>query len=250
MNGTATKPRNGQVNGHVNGHTAAVNGHVNGNPGLPPPRKKVLFLTNSEHGQANVLLAAGHAMLEQDPSVEIHFGSFAPIRSTVEAASAYALETCGHKTARPIVFHEVRGLTFIECMLKPEFPAWDWLTLSPGFWNTPRLLQIMVQGMFHPWTPPEYVEVLRSCLEILEEVKPDLVVLDNAFSPGVTAAYHLGFRFLLLAPNTIKDFAASVQPWGQAFWKFPWYVHKAAILQSDVCWTPPPNSCLASLVAG
>lgn len=204
--------------------------------------KRVLFLTNSEHGQANVMLAAAHALLVNNPpgSVEVHFGSFNPIAKAVAEASDFALREAARASSKqvslngdtvhcagkqlppPIVFHEVQGIPFINCLLRPEFPTYDWLTLRPGFWNTPRLLKIFVEGMFHPWAGSEYVEIFESVKAIIDEVRPDLVVLDNAFSPGVTAVHHLGIRFILLTPNTIKDFAAGIQPWGAAFWKYPW----------------------------
>ncbi|KAK4135203.1 glycosyltransferase family 1 protein [Trichocladium antarcticum] len=41
--------------------------------------KTVLLATDSECGQANVFLAAGHALQARDASVQIHFASFAAI---------------------------------------------------------------------------------------------------------------------------------------------------------------------------
>ena len=42
-------------------------------------KRKILMLTNSEHGQANVFLATSRAILAIDPDVEIHFASFKAI---------------------------------------------------------------------------------------------------------------------------------------------------------------------------
>jgi hypothetical protein len=39
-------------------------------------RRKVLMLTNCELGQANIFIATSHALLEQDPNVELHIASF------------------------------------------------------------------------------------------------------------------------------------------------------------------------------
>lgn len=52
--------------------------------------KKTLLLTNSEHGQANVFLAASHSLLGLDKDVEVHFASFAPISKSVASTSDYA----------------------------------------------------------------------------------------------------------------------------------------------------------------
>ena len=52
---------------------------------LPPP-KRVLLVTNSEHGQANVYLATSYALLTlEDEDVEVHFASFPPIQKFVNS---------------------------------------------------------------------------------------------------------------------------------------------------------------------
>jgi hypothetical protein len=37
----------------------------------------------------------------------------------------------------------------------------------------------------------------------------------------LTACRHRGLHFVILAPNTIKDFAVAVQPKAGMLWKYP-----------------------------
>ena len=50
----------------------------------------VLFLTNSELGQASVCLAVAHELLLQ-PSYTVHIASFAPLRDAVSELSLFFL---------------------------------------------------------------------------------------------------------------------------------------------------------------
>jgi len=49
----------------------------------PGRNNTVLFLSNSEHGLANVLLAASHAILVEHGDLEVHFASFGKLAKHV-----------------------------------------------------------------------------------------------------------------------------------------------------------------------
>jgi hypothetical protein len=181
--------------------------------------KKVLLTTNSEFGQANVFLAAGHALLSLDADVQVHYASFPALSKPVSAASDHAVR-CSPK-AHPFVFHPLDGLSMVD-----SFEATDGLeaiSKRPGLVNTPDYLR-MTMKIVLPWTAPQFLTIFRSLVRIIEEVAPDLVVVDALFGPGLTACEHLGVKHVLLSPNTIKDMAMAFQPWFAAFWKYPTHV--------------------------
>jgi UDP:flavonoid glycosyltransferase YjiC (YdhE family) len=174
---------------------------------MPFPRPKVLLFTNSEHGQANIFLATSHALLQH--GAEVHFASFPAIEASVRALS------------KDIRFHAVEGADMKTAYPREEVVKSGLEGKTPRFYSMPTVLRICLHTTM-PWSGPEYVEIYRSVISILQEVVPDIIAIDPAFSPAITACRHMGERFLILAPNTIKDFAISYQPPGQVFWRFPW----------------------------
>ncbi|KAI8316732.1 hypothetical protein K4K61_000010 [Colletotrichum sp. SAR11_59] len=134
-------------------------------------KRKVLMLTNSEYGQANIFLATCYALMGTASNVEIHLASFAPIRTAVIAASEAGIKA--HPNASPINFYEIHGTNYFKALLSPE-------------------------------------------------VEPDLTLVDNMFTPGLTMARHMGIKWMILSPNTLKDLALPLQPKAAFFWKYPW----------------------------
>lgn len=193
--------------------------------GSPTPPKRVLLITNSEHGQANVFLATSYALLTlPDEDVQVHFASFPSIQKSVLATSDHALRDSPQ--ARPLVFHEVAGLSMVDAWSRPEVASErqrlaivDVVSLFYAIRRMMVLLKVML-----PWTGPEFVEIMKSVMDIVEDVRPDVIAVDPAFSPALTALRYTGTKFMVLSPNTIKDFVMPLQPNGEALWKYPWCV--------------------------
>jgi hypothetical protein len=187
---------------------------------MSPRPKKILLLTNSEHGQANVYLAVSHALLDSEDAVEVHLASFAPIAKFVKTTSEYAQQICRH--GRSIVFHEIQGTDMRSAWSRPEIGMGDPTTNSTrGLFNAAKKVHLLLRVTL-PWTGPEFLEIYRSIVEIIQDVRPDIIAADPAFCPALTACQHLGVNFVILTPNTIKDFSMPLQPNGEALWKYPW----------------------------
>ncbi|KAK3938142.1 hypothetical protein QBC46DRAFT_460426 [Diplogelasinospora grovesii] len=191
--------------------------------GSMSPPKRVLLLTNSEHGQANVYLATAYALLTlEDEDVEVHFASFAPIRKFVETTSQHALQD--NSRARPIIFHEIDGVDMMSAWSRPEIAEeqqdLDRQVNMFRIVNAIRRMQVLLKVTL-PWTGPEFVQIFRSVTDIVQGVRSDIIAVDPAFSPALTALRHINEKFIILSPNTIKDFAMPLQPNGEALWKYP-----------------------------
>lgn len=180
--------------------------------------RKILLLCNAEHGQANVFLATSYALLQADPAVEIHLASFKPIAKHVQAMSDHAVSV--NPQARAITFHEIRALDYMSAILQPEHRLREHFWLWPGFFTTPLVLWTMIR-VAQPWNGPDFVSIFRETARIVEDVKPHVIAIDPILSPSITACRHLGLHFIVLSPNTIKDFAVPVQPHGAILWKYP-----------------------------
>ncbi|KAG7287512.1 hypothetical protein NEMBOFW57_007024 [Staphylotrichum longicolle] len=184
--------------------------------------KRVLLLTNSEHGQANVFLATSYAFLTlEDEDVEVHFASFTPIKSLVSLTSDHARQD--RPGARPIIFHAIDGLDMVSAWTRPEIVAEQAslqhcspIPLVDAIRRTLVLLKVTL-----PWTGPEFVQIMRYITSIVSDVQPHTIAVDPAFSPALTALRHINAKFIVLSPNTIKDFAMPLQPNGEALWKYP-----------------------------
>lgn len=181
---------------------------------------RILLLTNSEHGQANVFLATSHALLTlPDQDVQVHFASFPPISKFVTTTSQHALSHS--PLANPIVFHPISGLPMLQAWSRPEFEAEkDGSRHAQGFWTAWRKMRVLLRVTL-PWTGPEFLEIFDSVADIVRRVDPHVAAVDPAFSPALTAVRHLGVKYLILSPNTIKDFAMPFQPNLEALWKYP-----------------------------
>jgi len=170
--------------------------------------RKVLLFTNAEHGQSNIFVATSHALIQR--GCDVHFASFPAIEKTVKLLFDGA-----------ITFHRLKGVDMKTAYPQDEVFNSGLEGRKPKFLDMPTLLRICLHTTM-PWTGPEYVEIYRSVIEVLQAVKPDIIAIDPAFTPAITACRHIGERFLVLAPNTIKDFAMPFQPAGEVFWKYPW----------------------------
>jgi hypothetical protein len=185
------------------------------------PRKKILFFTNAEQGQATVFLATSYSILVNDPTVEIHFASFKPIKPSVDSLYNQAVNDASAKTPpRPIIWHEIQATDYMTALLRPEHKLLLHIWLGPGFFTTPLALWSIMR-IIQPWTGEEFVQIFEETLRIVREVKPNIIAIDPILSPAITACRDSGIRFCVLAPNAIKDFAAGLQPGGQVFWKYP-----------------------------
>lgn len=181
--------------------------------------KKLLFLCNSDYGQANVFLATISALMELGAPVELHIGTFRPMEKMVKETVSRAKK----RLASPpeLVYHPIDGLSQFAAMTRPELGIMEtWELPLPNQGNTIKFLSKFANGAI-PWEADEFALLYDQTKGIIERVQPDLTVVDCLFVPGLTLARHLKLRWAVLAPNTIKDFAALQQPNLAGLWKYP-----------------------------
>lgn len=176
---------------------------------MVPPKQPILFLTSPEHGQSNVVLAVAEEFLHRG-EFEVHIASFKELSARVQAINDKA------ECAQDIQFHPIAGPSLSEIV--PRTTA-D-IRHRPGLAGTHdacNIINISVLG----WTPDEYILSYRSCLEILGDVRPVVVVADPLLHLGLDAARSVDSRIVILWPVPLKDVVATVQPKAGIFWKYP-----------------------------
>lgn len=209
---------------------------------------RILFLCSSDYGQANVILATAHAVLAaRGSTVELHIGSEERMRPQVLDTTKLADEMLPDAAPYQICFHGIDGVSQFQAMSRPKTgirESWD-LPL-PSFANAAQFLRRFSYGSV-PWEPSELVEIYTQVVNIIEEVSPDLTVVDPLFIAGLTAAYNLKLNWAVLAPNTIKDFALPLQPHAAILWKYPIL---GSALPYPIPWRLiPMNACLVLILA-
>ncbi|KAJ8059324.1 hypothetical protein OCU04_012285 [Sclerotinia nivalis] len=217
-------------------------------PTSTPPRK-ILFMTNSEYGQSNVVFATAYELILN--KVEVHIASFearalaeevsdiidygnlrSPIRTRVDELNAgeYGPIPPGSIKA---VFHPIDCPGMVE-KLASVLPGQEGLRHGVGFREAWRIYAKMTI-ILSSYTPEEYVKGVNSCVEIVQSVNPDGIVVEKFCSQGFDACAVLGKKTMSINPNSFKDTLAQAQPNGFSLWglaavcsgfnfPLPWYL--------------------------
>jgi hypothetical protein len=176
---------------------------------MSPATKTILFLTSAEHGQSNVALAVAEEFLHRG-EFEIHIASYKDLSARVQAINDQA----DHD--RVIRFHTIAGLSITEVTAR----------ISADIRHQPGLAGVRdgcnnINASVLGWKPDEYIQSYRSCLEILRNVRPTVVVADPLLHLGIDAARSLDSRMVILWPVPLKDVVITVQPRAGILWKYP-----------------------------
>ncbi|KAJ3543981.1 hypothetical protein NM208_g3289 [Fusarium decemcellulare] len=184
------------------------------------PPKKILFFTNSDYGQANVILATVYELMRSTSNIEIHIASFQRLRHAIEDTIGLAMDNAvGHAPAR-LIFHGLEGRSQFEAAIGPDVDLFEAYDRPVTFFNAAHTI-LKIDGIMQPWSPEEFADLYQQTISVLDDVKPDLTVVEPLFTPALTACNHLGINWIVLSPNTIKDFAIPLQPRLAPLWKYP-----------------------------
>ncbi|CAI7574667.1 unnamed protein product [Penicillium glandicola] len=160
---------------------------------MSPPKQNILFLTSPEHGQSNVALAVAEEFLRRG-EFEIHIASFKELSARVQAINNQA------DYDQVIHFHPIAGPSLSEIVTRTT-PNISHLPGLAGTRDACNIINISVLG----WKPDEYILSYRSCLEILKDVRPVVVVADPLLHLGLDAARSVDMRIVILWPVPLKD---------------------------------------------
>lgn len=175
-------------------------------------KKKILFYTSSEYGQANVILAVAYDLLILQ-QYEIHIASFSPLRRRISE-----LNDLVTVNSVPVIFHNILGPSALEALVgKGEFIG----PYSPGVRGAINTYRITLPAMADTWTESEYMESYHQCLEIARSVNPDLIVVDPLMSQGLEACNNLSRNYVVLSPNTFLELLRKKQSLFSQFFKIP-----------------------------
>ena len=175
-------------------------------------KKRVLFLTNSEYGQANVVLAVAYELLLRQ-EYEVHIGSFAPLGPRVKE-----LNLLIPHNESPAVFQTVKGPAMLEAAYE-KFK--DIGPFRPGIFGAIDTYRVTLPALATAWDGPEYLVGYESCVDIINTINPDLLVIEPLFNQALDACESLSKSCVVLCPNTFRDILMKQQPMLQQLCRYP-----------------------------
>ncbi|KAL0937003.1 udp-glucoronosyl and udp-glucosyl transferase family protein [Colletotrichum truncatum] len=183
-------------------------------------RQKIMFLTNSDYGQANVVLSIAYVIVRSSPRIEVHIASQSKLKEPMARLVKQVAADIGSAAADALVFHQLIGLSHFDSIDTPGSPGFaPWMTV-PSFINVTRNM-LDFANLLLPWSVEGFVEIYRDIDRVWNEVKPDVTVSEAMFAPALTFCKSNKMKWIALAPNTIKEFALPLQPRLGMLWKFP-----------------------------
>jgi hypothetical protein len=109
------------------------------------------------------------------------------------------------KTAKPVVFHSVRGPLMSEAMgRKFAESEQDKFVHGTGVREVLRMYP-MSPKVICVWEPEDYMDGLESCVEILKLVNPDFIVNERLCAKAIDTCAILSRNYVSLSPNTFKQ---------------------------------------------
>ena len=203
------------------------------------PVKRVLFFTHSEHGQAQVHLSTAYELLSQ-PNVELHVASFEELAPRTVQISQFFDQQNESSPKREIKFHLI------------DYPSMKKLKKSSeavhpgGFFGALGAYRNMIRILLC-WSPAQYVGMVQRCSDIVDEVQPDVVVVDSLFSQALDMCRQRFARkdeplredrakYAILSPLDFSTTLSDIQPALAAWWKIPmWVILRFVPLYSILC---------------
>jgi len=147
-----------------------------------PSRPSVLFITNSENGQSNVVLAVAYELLKSN-NINIHVASWPALEPRLAKVSAQVASENASLKIEPIIFHQMPLRSIHDAIYNAFRFNLNELTHKPGWKGFGKMGEGMAK-ITAPYTPEEHLEIVKFCAELAGKIEPDLVLIDPICSPA------------------------------------------------------------------
>ncbi|KAI1809728.1 glycosyltransferase family 1 protein [Poronia punctata] len=172
---------------------------------LPPT---ILFFTNAELGQSSVMLAVASELAtasgDDDEDYDVHIASFSGLANSVPPE---------------ISFHALPGICMKDAFTAKGFDFFP--RHAPGVQGAMQSYRTILQALMAPWEDETYLGLYDRCVELIEELRPDAVIVDPLLGPALDACSTHHKRYVVLSPGTFKDHVINLQPRLEVLWKYP-----------------------------
>ncbi|KAI0418908.1 hypothetical protein F5X98DRAFT_362854 [Xylaria grammica] len=183
-------------------------------------RRTVLFFTNSDFGQANVVLSTVYELLRQN-RLDVHVVSWAPLQPRLESLERRVQEETLSQSRPSITFHNLASFPgFLDFAKKNVNRRKADVPHPPGRLGAERIALLAVRFL-SAWGPEAHLALLGWAADLTKELDPALVVVDPHLVPVHDMARSLKRKYAVLSPCTLAEGLISEQPWLSAYWKYP-----------------------------
>lgn len=193
-------------------------------------RKAVLFITNQDFGQTNVVCAVAYELL-QGNELDVHIASWALFEPRVIALSEQVQNENPDIPIRPIIFHTLPTGSMFDVWLKHGGRGFANIPHPPGL-NSVGWFREVAPPIIAPWDREEHIELFEACAELAKKIKPGFILLDPHVAPAHDMCRTLNWKHAILSPCTLAGGIIPEQPWLSGFWKYPAFVH---LLSFRIC---------------
>ena len=176
-------------------------------------RPSVLFLTNSEHGQSNVILAVASELLLRG-EYDVHIAS----TSILEPRVSQLRDSLVSEHTGTLTFQLIDGLSMLEIYGAKKGTIN--LPHPPGIKGAIQSMSTVPDILLF-WGESGYIQCFEQCKRLIQDISPAAVVVDPLFSTGIDACRVSLQRLIILNPLTLKDVTVALQPGYVHWWKFP-----------------------------
>jgi len=161
------------------------------------PSKKLLFISNAEYGQASIHCSIIKDLLSRsDQALEIHLLSFPFLQSRVSD-----LVDASNKNS--LQFHPILSAPSYLQKQEEKGALSGFIRHGTGFLSSIASYMTIGQALL-PWTGDEYLKLYHEMSKVIEEVKPDLAMVDVLFAPAIDACLGTGQKHIILSPTPFK----------------------------------------------
>jgi len=123
---------------------------------------------------------------------------------------------------KPLTFHPIKGESMGAALAK-AYDGQAYFTCGTGTKEALRMYPVLA-AVICAWDRLEYIEGVESCVDIIRDVRPDVIVNERLCAQAIDACTIAERNYIILSPNTFKETIATIQPWAKGFWRIPAYV--------------------------
>jgi len=180
---------------------------------IPMPRKTVLFLTSSEYGQANTILAQCAELLTHE-DINVHVSSFSKLQKRVK----WLQNRMENASSSTITFHPLSDVPTTMDAIMSRIDG-------DSFRHPPSSRDASVYHMMDVFTAPHelnnYIKLVNELKHTITNTVPDIVVVDMSLAPGIDACRVLHQRYIINSPLQALDMIRPLQPSLRMLWYYP-----------------------------
>lgn len=179
----------------------------------------VLFLTTEASGLSNVHVAVTSALIEHYPGIEIHYASFPKLETQISRISSLVRAKGPTIKSNPIHWHELPGPGILD-LFERQWGDTDGMICETGAKGYDKKIEDMAFTLA-PWEVEEHWEIYKAIADLVDEIDPALIIIDNMFIPAKDFANNNNRRSASICPSGLVELIAVDQPRGALFWKYP-----------------------------